>query len=138
MGERVKETAGEYSHELREFGGKAWEATRRAVFAAGTRTAQYGRRVQQRLDLAAADRRIDAHYRDLGRRVFDALREGDGELLLHQEIQDVVRTLTKLHEERVSLVRGAESAAEVDEGQPREDMPTPETELRAEEEQRHQ
>jgi hypothetical protein len=143
MGEKIKETAGEYFHELREVGERAWEATQRTVLAAGTRAAQYGRLVQRRLDLAAVDRKIDGHHRELGRLVSVALRQGTGDISVHPEVRDLIAKLATLDEERISLTREietlrAETASANNEGQQGEDVPPPDSASRTgEEEKRH-
>ncbi|MDW7711457.1 MAG: hypothetical protein SCH98_13375 [Deferrisomatales bacterium] len=112
MGERIKETAGEYLHDLREAGGRVWEATQHTVASAGARAAQYGKAVRQRLELASVDRRIEDGHRELGRMAFAARRGGQDELFARPEVAQVLARLEGLDARREALVEEIASARE--------------------------
>ena len=110
MGEKIKETTGIYLHEVREAGGKAWEATQHALAAAGARAARYGKVMQRKLDLAAVDRKFEGCYRDLGRLAFVAHRMGDRSFFDRPDALELLADLHDLGEKREALVREIEMA----------------------------
>jgi hypothetical protein len=110
MAEKIKETTEFYLHELREAGGKAWEATQHALAAAGARAARYGKAMQRKLDLAALDRKVEGCYRDLGRLAFVAHRMGDRKFFDRPDALELLADLHDLGERREMLLREIEAA----------------------------
>jgi hypothetical protein len=105
MGEKIKETAEEYLHDLRKAGGRVWEATQKTVAAAGTRATEYGKVVQRKLDLSSVDRKIDDCYRELGRIAFVAQRSGERNLFARTDVVDLLAKLDDLGEQRSACLQ---------------------------------
>lgn len=103
MGERIKESTGQYVHDLKEAGGRLWDATQRTVSAAGSKAALYGKVVQRRLDLASLERRIERRREDLGRAVFAAWRDGELDIARRDDLGPILAALDDLDRQREAV-----------------------------------
>lgn len=105
MAEKMKETTERYVHELREVGGKLWDATQRTVSTAGSRAALYGKLVQRKLDLSSVDRRIEACHAKLGRVVSLAWEQKESDVFQREDVSALLAELEQHKAEREILVR---------------------------------
>lgn len=110
----------EHGEEPRGAGEKLWEATRKTFHTASFQANRYKRMVQKKIDLAALHKKIAIAHSDLGR-LIDERREGGGDVLASEEVQELLHKLDSLKQAAATLEEEIEAIKA--ETPPAEDIP---------------
>ena len=105
MAQKVRESAEHYAHELKELSSRWWGVTQKTVSTAGAKAGEYKRLVRKKLDLTTIQRKIDARYTDLGKRVFLAWEAEDVDPFGREETREVLEALRELKKREQEIAR---------------------------------
>ena len=102
---------------------KFWESTRKTFHVAATEAQKYTRRVQKRIDLATAYRKIPAVHAELGKVIEDLHSMGETNLLDKRAVIDLLEKLHQLRQMTASLEREIEERKKEDSAPPQGTSP---------------